>query len=163
MTYCTTPIAGVDISSTSTTPENTVAGKVSMSDGGEAVYIKASGAITAGDVLLISPAGLAVGITTTNSGAALTASYYIGVAHTNIADGSYGWACLRGVPTAGINVAANCALGVPLYTTATAGRVDDAVTNGLIMGMMLTVTATAAAVTPGVVNNPVLARGTNGA
>lgn len=164
MTYSVTPSAGVNIADpTNLNADFAVGATVLTNDGGQAMYIKASGAITAGDVLLISPAGVAVGITTTNSDNVATAAYFIGVAHVSIADGSYGWACRQGVPLAGINVAANCVLGVPLYTTATAGRVDDTATNGLLLGMMLTTTATTAGPYAGVLNNPVLGEGTMGA
>jgi len=166
MTYCSSATLGVDVTTaTSATPEFQVGAKVNVTDGGEAIYVKAGASnLAAGDVVLISPAGVAVGATTTNTDNVLTAAYLIGVTHVAITATQYGWACIKGKPTAGINVAASCVLGVPLYTTATAGRVDDTATNGAIFGMMLTETCGGvAAVTPGVLSNPVLAEGTAGA
>lgn len=163
-THAITPILGVDITAaTSTTPNFKLAGRATLSDGGEAMYIKASSTITAGDVLLIDSAGAAAPITTalTDAGTA-TAHKYIGVAHVDITSGSYGWACTRGVPTAGINVAASCVRGSPLYTTSTAGRLDDTSTSShLVSGIQTTATATGAAVTAGYLSvNPVLVSGT---
>jgi hypothetical protein len=163
MTYNTTPLMGVDITTaTSTTPEWAVGGKVDLNDGGQAVYVKASSAITAGDVLLISGAGAAVPITTALTDAGTTTAHqYIGVAHVTIASASYGWACLKGIPTAGINVAASCVRGSPLYTTSTAGQLDDTSSSShLIAGIEITATATGAAVTAGFCSNPVLVSGT---
>lgn len=163
--YATGANLGVDVTTaTSASPEYTVGARVNVAGGGEAIYVKAGGSnLGVGDVVLISPAGVAIGATTTNTDNVLTAAYLIGCMHVAVTADQYGWACLKGVPTGGISVAANCALGVPLYTTATAGVVDDAATNGAIFGMQLTVAATAAAATAGVLSNPVLAQGTNGA
>lgn len=165
MTYCSSATLGVDVTTaTSATPEFQVGAKVNTTDGGEAIYVKAGASnLAVGDVVLISPAGVAVGATTTNTDNVLTAAYLIGCMHVAVTATQYGWACIKGKPNGGISVAANCALGVPLYTTATAGVVDDAATNGAIFGMQLTVAATAAAATAGVLSNPVLAQGTAGA
>jgi len=165
MTYCSSATLGVDVTTaTSATPDFKVGAKVNTTDGGEAIYVKAGAAnLAVGDVVLISPAGVAIGATTTNTDNVLTAAYLIGVVHVAITATQYGWACIKGVPNGGISVAASCVLGVPLYTTATAGVVDDTATNGAIFGMMLTVTATGAAATAGVLSNPVLAEGTAGA
>lgn len=162
-THATTPVLGVDITAaTSTTPNFKLAGRAALSDGGEAMYIKASATITAGDVLLIESDGDATPITTalTDAGTA-TAHKYIGVAHVSITSGSYGWACTRGVPTAGIKVLASCVRGSPLYTTTTDGALDDTSTSShLIEGIQITETATGAAVKAGFLSvNPVLASG----
>lgn len=163
--FATGPTLGVDVTApTSATPDFHPGAKVNTADGGEAIYVLAGAAIAAGDVLQItSTTGSAVGLTTTlAANDTATAGKLIGVAHVAITNGQYGWACLKGIPTAGINVAAACVKGAPLYTTATAGQVDDAATH-LIAGMMLTATAVGAAVTPGILSNPVLVRGTVGA
>lgn len=172
MTYAVTPLMGVDITDTSSlqsgsatvyAAEFTLAGRATLNDGGEAMYVKASEAITAGDVLLIDSAGLATPMTTalTDAGTA-TAHKYIGVAHTTLASGQHGWACTRGIPTAGIKVLASCVKGSPLYTTATAGALDDTSSSShLVSGIQLTATATGAAVTAGYLSvNPVLVSGT---
>lgn len=163
MSYAVTPLMGVDVTTaTSTTAEYALGARVKVSDGGEAMYVKAGSTVTAGDVLLISSAGSAVPITTalTDAGTA-TAHQYIGVAHVSITSGSYGWACTGGIPTAGISVLASCVRGSPLYTTTTAGALDDTSTSShLISGIQITTTATGAAVTAGYLSvNPILVSG----
>ena len=163
--YATGGTLGVDVTTaTSATPDFHPGAVVKTADGGEAIYVLAAATIAAGDVLQItSTTGSAVGLTTTLAAAATaTAGKVIGVAHVDITNGQYAWACLKGIPTAGISVNNACALGAPLYTTATAGQVDDAATH-LIAGMMLTATATATQPTAGILSNPVLVRGTVGA
>lgn len=169
--FAVTPLLGIDVTDTSSLqsgsatvyePEFTLGARVKLSDTGEAMYIKATSAITAGDVLLISSAGAAVPITTalTDKGGT-TPHQVIGVAHTTLAAGQHGWACMAGVPTAGISVLASCVRGSPLYTTSTAGALDDTDTSShLITGIQITTTATGAAVTAGFLSaNPVLTSG----
>lgn len=172
MTYAVTPLMGVDVTDTSSLnagsltvyqPEFTLGGRAVLSDGGEAMYIKAGEAITAGDVLFIDSAGSALRLTTATADAGTaTAHKYIGVAHTTLISGQHGWACTRGVPTAGISVLASCVKGSPLYTTSTAGALDDISTSShLVSGIQITATATGAAVTAGYLSvNPVLVSGT---
>jgi hypothetical protein len=164
MTYCSSPTLGVDVTTASSTTQDFAPGAVvKTTDGGESIYIKASAAITAGDVVQITMStGAATGITTLLTDAnTTTAGQLIGVAHVTIASASYGWACLKGVPTAGIRVAASCVKGSPLYTTTTAGELDDTSSSShLIAGIELTATATGAAVTAGLCSNPVLVSGT---
>lgn len=172
MTYASSPILGVDYTATSSlqsgsstvyVPEFALCAKVNTTDGGEIIYIKAGAAITAGDVVQITMStGSATGVTTLLCDAnTTTAGQLIGVANTTLASGQHGWACLRGVPYAGINVAASCVRGSPLYTTTTAGQLDDTSSSShLIAGIELTATATGAAVTAGLCSNPVLVSGT---
>ena len=172
MTYAVTPLMGVDVTDTSSLqsgsttvydPEFTLGGRAALSDGGEAMYIKAGEAITAGDVLYIDSAGSALKITTATADAGTaTAHKYIAVAHTTLASAQHGWACTRGIPTAGIRVAASCVKASPLYTTSTAGELDDTSSSShLITGIQLTATATGAAVTAGYLSvNPILVSGT---
>lgn len=163
MAYSTMPILGVNITdATTTTPRVNAGLRVTLSDMGEAIYVKAGATITAGDVLLIESDGDAVLLTTALANADTTTAYKtIGVAHVDITSGSYGWACTRGVPTAGIKVLASCKRGSPLYTTTTDGALDDTDTSShLVSGIQLTATATGAAVTAGYLSvNPVLVSG----
>jgi hypothetical protein len=163
MTYVTEGMLGVNIAdASSSTPAFAAGTTVTLSDGGAAMYVKASSTITAGDVLLVDSAGAAAPITTalTDAGTA-TAHKYIACAHVSITSGEYGWACRKGVPAAGISVLASCVRGSPLYTTSTAGALDDIATSShLIAGIEITATATGAAVTAGFLSNPVLVSGT---
>ena len=169
--FATSPLLGVDPSATSSlqsgsatvyVPEFQLGARVNLSDGGEAMYIKAGAAITAGDVLFIDSTGSAVGLTTALADkGGTTPQQYIGVAHTTLASGQHGWACMKGIPLAGISVAASCVRGSPLYTTSTAGQLDDTDSSShLVSGIQITTTATGAAVKAGFLSvNPVLVSG----
>jgi len=158
--YSITPLMGIDPSATSSlavgsstvySPEYTLGARAKLSDTGEAIYIKATSAITAGDVLLISAAGAGVPITTALSDKGGTTPHQvIAVANTTLASGQHGWACTGGTPLAGISVLASCVRGSPLYTTTTAGALDDTETSAhLVNNVYITTTATGAAVTAG--------------
>lgn len=125
-------------------------------DGSVYVYVLASGAIALGDVVTITNAYVASGITTTN--AAL--GNRVGVAsQVAIPDTAYGWVQLTG-KCEGLNVAASCLPNVQLAATSTAGKLDDAVTTGLknITGVIITATNTATtfAAKAGTLNFPVV-------
>jgi hypothetical protein len=112
-------------------------------------YLVSGSAITQYDACTISNANVAVPGTTTTSGAkpTLFAVPQFAVAST----GLYFWAPIGpiaqysfdGATTFKVNAAANCATDVKLYTTATAGVVDDTATD-LIAGLQLTETITTA-------------------
>lgn len=170
-TYAIAPALGMDISSVASlqsgsstvyTPDWAVGAKAITSDGGEHIYIKCGATITAGDVVFITPStGSAVGVTTTlanqtGSGGAR----YIAVADASLATGQYGWACLRGIPYAGINIASSCTALEQLYTTSTAGQLSTTSTSScLISGIEATATTTSAAVVAGICTNPLLVTG----
>lgn len=110
-------------------------------------YVKASGSIAAYAACHITAAGLAIQATTTLVGTAARPTG-ICIPQFAMASGDYGWApvgpfMLRedGVTTFKV-LAANAATSVRLYTTATDGVLDDAVTTGLIAGLALTETVT---------------------
>lgn len=73
----------------------------------------------------------------------------IGVAHyDNIASGEYGWVVVAGRPLA--LVGASCTPSLPIYTTDTAGVVDDATASGSqfnIVGVLTTGATASAGVT----------------
>jgi hypothetical protein len=63
----------------------------------------------------------------------------VGFAQTSVATSQYGWVALGGQPL--VNLAAQCDDNVPLFTTGTAGVLDDAtVTAGYVMGLINTTT-----------------------
>lgn len=66
----------------------------------------------------------------------------LGVAQAAFSNGDYGWIWVGygGGLNSGIKVrvAASCALGAKLYTTATAGVLDDSSTAGIISGLTIT-------------------------
>jgi hypothetical protein len=120
---------------TSTTAKIAVGTKVCLNDGGEAVYVQALSEISTFAAVAIFANQTAQMLTTTNS----ATTKKIGFAQTSIPSGQYGWVQTSGIVR--VNLAANCDDNVPLYTTATAGVLDDAVVStGLILGVTSTVT-----------------------
>ncbi len=172
--YNTANTAGVNVNQTYTSydqtaaisatnsPDNpgppfTVGTTVKGTNDSDFVFIKASAAIAVADVVLITTAFLAAGITTTNA----TFGSLVGVAPVAIASGAYGWVQRAGNCDGGVNVAGLCAPNVQLATTSTAGALDDAVTTGLknISGIIITATntlTTTVAAKNGTLNYPVV-------
>lgn len=133
-TFITTPLALPALTDTTATPPLAVGTRVSTSDGGEAVYVKALSEISTFAAVAIYADNTAQMLTTTNS----ATSKRVGFAQTSIASGYYGWVQTAG--TVKVNLAASAAPNVPLYTTATAGFLDDAVVStGLVLGVTGTV------------------------
>lgn len=108
------------------------------SEGGHWVYGQANGALTQYDCVKIDNDGQVVQMTTTVSGAEPTAA---GVVQVAFADNEYGWVW-RGGAGGGLNsgikvrVLASCAADVKIYTTATAGCLDDTATD-LVQGLCI--------------------------
>ena len=97
-----------------------VVGKcVTASSGQKYMYVHASAAISQYDVVGISEAFEAAPLTK----AMADDGWLIGAAQVALADNAFGWVCVGGV--AEINVLASCAPDVALYTTGTAGKLDD--------------------------------------
>ncbi len=91
------------------------------SDGNMARYVQAGSNVSQYMFVTIDGSNVAYPLT---NGLGLAACE-IGVAHyTNIASGSFGWVVIAGRPL-GL-VGGNAAPNLPIYTTTTAGMVDDA-------------------------------------
>lgn len=111
-------------------------------------YVRASGAIAAYACCLVNAAGSAIEATTTLVGTAARPTALV-VPQFALATLEYGWAAIGpfgpfredGSTTFKV-LAANAATSVRMYTTATAGVLDDAVTTGIIAGLALTETVT---------------------
>jgi hypothetical protein len=154
-----TGLVGPDLTSVDTTARIPTGTTVKTSDGGEAVYVQATSTISQYDACIIintsSATGQSIGcvpVTTTN---ALT-SQRLAFAQTAIASSSYGW-----VQTAGNSIRVKtliaCQPAVPLFTTSTAGSLDDTVvTAGYCLGVVLMSSATSASAPPAVVGNSVI-------
>jgi len=112
-------------------------------DGKVFVFVSAGGAIDAYDAVGIDEDYEATTLTT----AAATDGHKIGVAQVSFASGEYGWVQVRGVCE--LNVAGNYAADGILYTTATAGTLDDAAATTLcrIHGLIGTESGTTGATT----------------
>lgn len=151
--YSTSNMAGVNVNatftpSTTTTaypyadnPPFAVGTQAVGTDGTQWVWVLASAALAQGDVVTISNAYAATGITTTNG----LFGNLVGVAPVAVASASYGWMQTKGKVSL-LRVKASCLPNVQLATTATAGVIDDAITTGgkKIAGIIITATNTAA-------------------
>lgn len=132
---------------------------VETSDAGEAVYVKAASTIAQFDACIIVNTSSATGqsiaavpVTTTN---ALT-SQRLAFAQTAIASGGYGWVQTKGNEIR-VKTLIACQPAVPLFTTATAGSLDDTVvTAGYCLGVVLMSSATSASAPPAVVGHSVI-------
>ena len=133
--------------------------RVSTSNNGVYIFARAESDISAFDAVIMStyadsasltPVLRAVPVTTTNA-AALGYSM-VGFAQTAITSSYYGWIGINGILK--VNLLIACNPKVPLYTTATAGKLDDAtVSAGYIQGIVATTSATSASAPYCIVNN----------
>ncbi len=132
-TFPIAPIAGISLTTTDLSAKFAVGTVADLSDGGKAIYVSATSTISTYNAVIIDDKGGAVPVTTTNS----ANSKRLAVAQTSIASSAFGWVQYGGRPL--VLLATNCAPNVPLYTTATAGVLDDAVVStGLCLGITAT-------------------------
>lgn len=152
MAYVTSPVIGIDLSAvtsgTTTDGENAkfrLGTKFTGTDGTEYVYVQAGAAISTTTsqpfTLAIDENFQAVKITKTLA----SAGHFIGFAPQQIiSDNDFFWAIMRGA-NFNIKVAVSCAADTNLWTTATAGILDD--TSGgshvAVLGVKLVVAASA--------------------
>jgi hypothetical protein len=143
MTVSTSNLIGVSLGYTDTSPAFGLGTVVNLDDGGQAIYVQAASTVATYAAVAVQVNNTVVPLTTTNS----AGSKAVGFAQVSIASAYYGWVQLGGKPR--VLVAANCQPSVPLFTTATAGVLDDAtVTAGLVAGLVATTsTVTASNVT----------------
>ena len=133
MTVSTSNLIGVSLGYTDTSPAFGLGTVVNLDDGGQAIYVQAASTVATYAAVAVQVDNTVVPLTTTNS----AASKAVGFAQVSIASAYYGWVQLGGKPR--VLVAANCQPSVPLFTTATAGVLDDAtVTAGLVAGLVAT-------------------------
>lgn len=106
------------------------------------VYVQAGAAITQYDAVAIDENFQCVALTK----ALADAGHTIGVAQVAFTDNQFGWVPVQGSGNISVRVAANCAPDVQLYTTATAGVLDDtSASQTLIRGLVKIAAATASA------------------
>jgi hypothetical protein len=154
--------AGISLTTTyasGTTPPFSTGLMTDLSDGGQAIFVRATSTIAQYDACIVINTSSAVGasigavpVTTTN---ALT-SQRLAFAQVAITSGDYGWLYTRG-NNLRVNTLIACQPAVPLYTTSTAGSLDDTtVTAGYCLGVVLMSSATSASAPPAVVGNAVI-------
>ena len=151
--------AGVSLTATylsGTTPPMKVGTVVLTSDGGKAMMVKATSTIAQFDAVIIlntsSATGASVGcvpVTTTNAATGLRLAF----AQTAITSGDFGWVMMEGHDLR-VKALIACNPAVPIFTTATAGSVDDTiVSSGYCLGLVLMSSATSASAPPCVAGN----------
>ena len=133
--------------------------RVNTTNNGVYVFARAESIINQFDAVIMStyadsasstPVLRAVPVTTTN--AAALGYNMVGFAQTAIASSYYGWIGINGILQ--VNLLVACQPKVPLYTTATAGKLDDTtVSAGYIQGIVANTSATSASAPFCVVNN----------
>jgi hypothetical protein len=139
MTVSTSNVIGVALGYADTTQQFNLGTCVNLDDGGQAIYVQAASTVSQYMAVAVLANNTAVPITTTNA----ATSKRFAVAQASIASGSYGWVQSGGV--ARVNLAASCLPNVPLFTTATAGTLDDATVSGNGVGLVVGIVATATA------------------
>ena len=132
---------------------------VTTTEGGQAIYVQATSTINQYDAVVVlntsSATGASIGavpVTTTNA----LKSQRLGFAQTAITSSYYGWITLSG-NNLRVNSLIACQPAVPLFTTSTAGWLDDTtVTAGYCLGVVLMSSATSASAPPAVAGNCVI-------
>jgi hypothetical protein len=124
-------------------------------DGSLYQYVQATSTISQYMCVAIYGDGTMRPLDTSIAGAAgVLQARTVGFAQTSIASSYYGWVARQGAKII-FQVADDCAAGARLFTTATAGVVDDAtVSEGLVVGLQLTTTSSLATAMTGVAATP---------
>jgi hypothetical protein len=137
------PLVGVNLTVTNTSPDFAVGTSVRGTNASEWEYVLAVSGIAQYNAVIINGSG---GATPSLTATAATIKK-VGFAQTAIASGSYGWVARAGFGLTCM-LAASAAAGAQLYTTATAGTLDDAiVTAGALPGVTCLVAASGGGVT----------------
>ena len=154
----TATYASTSAGSTSLFPV-TPGSRVTASNNGVYMFVRAESDIAAYDAVIMStfadsasltPVMRAVPVTTTN--AAALGYNMVGFAQNAIASSYYGWVGINGLLK--VNLLIACNPKVPLYTTSTAGKLDDTtVSAGYIQGIVANTSATSASAPYCMVNN----------
>tara|TARA_R110000868_G_scaffold335787_2_gene596648 strand:- start:1040 stop:1522 length:483 start_codon:yes stop_codon:yes gene_type:complete len=144
MATITSSLIGVNLNSYDSTAQFARGTQVMGTDGSLFQYVNTLSSIPAGNAVGIDESGNASNLTTTLAGTVKT----VGVAQVSIAVSSYGWVQRSGVMN--INVATNCAKDVLLFTTGTAGVLDDATISAAVLPGLNLITSTVSAATLGV-------------
>jgi hypothetical protein len=108
--------------------------------GNRYVFVQASGAVAQYDAVQIGSTYVAQALTKALADTGLP----VGVAMGTLTSASYGWACIKGVTS--VNVLQTCSSSTALYTSGTAGKLDDTTTSqDKIAGVVITANNTTTA------------------
>lgn len=139
MTFPISPLLGADPENVSTTATHELGTQFVGDDGTEWMYVRAAGAITQYDAVGIE---LATFDAASLIKAHADAGRVVGFAQVAFADNDYGWVALKGQVT--VRLKNGCLPAVALYTTASAGMLDDtSASQTRVYGIRSTDTATA--------------------
>jgi hypothetical protein len=137
------PIVTPGLAQTDTTARVPLGTIVHTDAGGVAEYVYAISELSQYAACLVFEGFTAQMVTTTLAGDGGAGSKKIGCPQASIASAYYGWVMRQGVFL--MRLSDDCADNVPLFTTATAGELDDAtVSNCLVAGVYLQTTASVA-------------------
>lgn len=150
MAYVTSGMAGVSLTKLTTGTTTDGAGaefalgtRVTATDGSEWVYVQAGAALAIYSCLAIDENFQAVLVTT----ALAAAGHTIGFNQTAFADNDMGWVCTHAPGNINCRLLNSCAADVQLYTSGTAGILDDTSAGvTLIRGVVAVVAASNTAV-----------------
>lgn len=122
MAYLTDGKIGVNLTDVSSTISDSLGNTYTGDDGARYMYVKAGAAITQYDTVTVDEDFTASAATK----AAIDDGHDVCFAQVAFATNQYGYVMAKGRPT--IRVAGSCAADVALYTTSTAGVLDDSST-----------------------------------
>lgn len=100
-------------------------------DDREYMYVEGNEALVAGNAVLIHEDFGAEQVDATSAAPGAGQGLRVALAVVAIESGGFGWVQISGVGDVSLNVATSCAAHTMLHATATAGRLDDALTAGL--------------------------------
>lgn len=133
--FVTASKLGINFYKTHTTAQHRLGETTEGTNGTRWVYVRANGVIAQYDAVGIDEDHIAEALTTALAGT----MPMFGIAQVAFADDDYGWVCRSGTGIL-VNVLTLAAADGPLYTTATAGKLDDTATT-LVAGITITTTA----------------------
>jgi hypothetical protein len=113
--------------------------RVTATDGSNWLYVHAAEAVAQYDCVAIDENFEVRKITK----ALADAGHGVGFAQVALADNDFGWVAVNSPGNITVNVLASCAADVQLYTSGTAGKLDDtSASQNLIRGVVLVTAAT---------------------
>lgn len=139
--FATSGMLGVDFTATSTKAQHALGTQVQGNNGSVWIYVKFGGTVAIYDYVCIDELFSALAGTKAN----VDAGHQVGFSQLAAVSGDYGWVPLQGRGTIKSNLLANCAADVALYTTATAGKLDDDSTSQTLISGVVAAAAVVAA------------------
>ena len=151
--HATAPLAGARIDSPGAAAEHAPGTRIAGTDGTEWIYVRAAAAIGRYNYVTVDESFRA----RAGTKSAVDDGHVIAIAQAAFATGEHGWVATAGQGAAlKVNVLARCAADRQLYTTATAGMLDDLATGQTkVSGIVITAAAGSSATSrPAIVAHP---------